>query len=122
MKKTIALMLGLVAGTASFAQQTPSQTPASDTPQTNLAITPDQKIKLLVQPLAANGQLSLLDAQGHVLYGANVSLKKGLGQKFDITGLPVGTYRLLIKANDETVTKTFVVQPVPEQTFVVKKA
>lgn len=122
MKKTITLMLGLVAGTASFAQQTPSQTPISDTPQTHLIITPDQKIKLLVQPLNTKGQLSLLDAQGHVLYGANVSLQKGFGQQFDITGLPVGTYRLLIKVNNETTTKTFVVQPVPEQTFVVQKA
>ena len=122
MKKTIALMLGLVAGTASFAQQTPSQTPATDSPQTNLIITPDQKVKLFVQPLAANGRLSLLDEQGHVLYGANVSLQKGFGQQFDITGLPVGTYRLLIKANNETATKTFVVQPVPEQTFVMQQA
>lgn len=115
-------MLGLVAGTASFAQQTPSQTPATDTPQTNLVITPDQKIKLFVQPLATNGHLSLLDEQGYVLYGANVSLQEGFCQQFDITGLPVGTYRLLIKANDETVTKTFVVQRVPEQTFVVQKS
>jgi len=76
MKKTLLLMLGLVAGTASFAQQTPVQTPTTDTPQTRLVITPDQKIKLFVQPLATSGQLSLLDAQGHVLYGANVSLKK----------------------------------------------
>ncbi|MBC7569077.1 MAG: T9SS type A sorting domain-containing protein [Spirosoma sp.] len=122
MKKTILLMLGLVAGTASFAQQTPVQTPTTDTPQTHLVITPDQKIKLFVQPLATSGQLSLLDAQGHVLYGANVSLKKGIGRQFDITGLPVGTYRLLIKANNETVTKTFVVQPVPNETFVMQQA
>ena len=122
MKKTILLMLGLVAGTASFAQQTPTQTPASDTPNTHLVITPDQKIKLFVQPVASNGQLALLDAQGHVLYGANVSLQKGFGQQFDISNLPIGTYRLVIKANDETVTKTFVVQPVPNQTFVVQQA
>lgn len=115
-------MLGLVAGTASFAQQAPVSTPATDTPQTRLVITPDQKIKLFVQPLATNGQLALLDAQGRVLYGANVSLKNGIGQQFDITGLPVGTYRLLVKTNNETVTKTFVVQPVPNQTFVMQQA
>ena len=122
MKKTILLMLGLVAGAASFAQQTPTQAPASDKPQTRLVITPEQKVKLFVQPVAGNGQLSLLDTQGHVLYGANVSLQKGFGQQFDISNLPIGTYRLVVKTNDETVTKTFVVQPVPNQTFVVQQA
>ncbi len=122
MKKTIALMLGLVAGTASFAQQTPSQTPATNTPQTHLVITPDQKIKFFVQPTPGLGTLTLLDAQSHVLYGANMSLQKGIGQQFDISGLPVGTYRLLMKLGNETVTKTFVIQPVPNQTFVMQQA
>ena len=115
-------MLGLVAGTASFAQQTPTQVPASDTPQTRLVITPDQKVKLFVQPMASNGELALLDAQGHVLYGINLALQKGFGQQFDISNLPIGTYRLVVKTNGESVTKTFVVQPVPNQTFVMQQA
>lgn len=122
MKKTLTLMLGLVAGTASFAQQAPASTPVANAPQTHLVITPDQKVKLFVQPLATNAKLSLLDAAGHILYGSNVSLQKGLGQQFDIANLPVGTYRLQLKTGDETVTTTFVIQPTPNQTFVMQQA
>ena len=122
MKKGILVMLGLVAGTASFAQETTPQTPAAALLQTRVIATPDQKIKLFVQPQSTKGEITLRDDQGHPLYTETVSLKNGLGQQFDITRLGVGTYKLTVATSTETVTKTFIVQPVQNTTFVVVPA
>ena len=115
-------MLGLVATTASFAQQVTSQTgptPTASIAQTRLIATADQKIKLFVQPQPTKGQIMLRDAEGHSLYSATVALQNGLGQQFDVSSLAVGTYKLIVTTGSGTVTKTFVVQPVPNETFVV---
>jgi hypothetical protein len=82
-------------------------------------MTTDQKIKLYVQPVASKGQIAILDAEGHPLYTRTVSLQKGLGQQFDVSGLGTGTYRLTLTTGTDTVTRTFVVQTVPYQNFVV---
>jgi hypothetical protein len=119
MKKTILLMLGLVATTASFAQQTTLQPPVASISQTRLIATTDQKIKLFVQPQPTKGQIILRDVQGHSLYTATVALQNGLGTQFDISDLAVGTYQLTVTTGTQTITKTFVVQPTPNQTFVV---
>lgn len=119
MKKSILLMIALVASTASFAQVAATETPAPSAPQTRLVMTPDQKIKLFIQPMSAKGQIAILDAEGHALYTKTVALQKGLGQQFDVSGLGIGTYRVTFTTGKETVIRTFVVQPVPYQNFVV---
>ena len=122
MKKTILLMLGLVAGTASFAPKTTAQTIDTPTPQARVVMTDNQKIKLFVQPLLAEGEVAITDASGHSLYTSTMNLKNGLGVQFDVSALSAGTYRMTLKTGSEVVTKTFVVQVVPYESFVVLNA
>ncbi|WP_461105078.1 T9SS type A sorting domain-containing protein [Spirosoma koreense] len=119
MKKVFILMLGLVASTASFATSNePSKLSAA---QTHLVMTSTHKIKLYVQPLQTKGQLAIWDAKGHALYTETVSLQKGLNQQFDFSALETGTYRLTLDTGSETLTKTFVVQADPNESFVVQE-
>ena len=111
MKKTILLMLGLVAGTASFAQESHSQTIASTEPQIHVLAMNNQKVRLMVQPEASKGKITLLDEMGHSLYTETVALNEGIIQQFDIAQLASGTYRLKVTTPTITVTKTFVIQP-----------
>ncbi len=54
MKKTILLMLDMVAETASFALESNPQTIAPDEPQVHMvATTNNQKVRLMVQPEAS---------------------------------------------------------------------
>ncbi|WP_020599509.1 T9SS type A sorting domain-containing protein [Spirosoma panaciterrae] len=117
MKKVLVLMLGLVASTASFAHS--STAPASAS-VTRVVMTNDHKIKLYVQPLQAKGQLAILDANGRAMYSSNVSLQKGLHQQFDFANLGTGTYHLTLKTDHQTITKTFVVQANPNESFVMQ--
>ena len=119
MKNTILMLLGLVASTASFAQQATPQTLTASAPQTHLVATTDQKIKLYIQPQPTKGQIVLRDTHGHSLYTSTVALQAGFAKQFDIAELAVGTYRLTVTTGTQTVTKTFVVQPLPNVTFVV---
>ena len=113
MKNTLILMLGLIAGTASFAQTTPSKTP-----ETSVTITADQKIKLIVARENATAAITLRDAGGHLLYSQNVDLRDGLYQHFNITQLANGTYQLAVAIGKDTVVKTFVVDEQPAQKLV----
>lgn len=115
-------MLGLVAGTASFAPKASAQTIDTPTPQARVVMTADQKIKLIVQPLLADGKVAITDASGHSLYTSTMNLKKGLGLQFDVSALSAGTYQMTLKTGSEVVTKTFVVQVVPYESFVVLNA
>ena len=115
-------MLGLVAGTASFAPKTIAQSIDTPTPQARVVMTADQKIKLFVQPLPARADLAITDVGGHSLYTSTINLNKGLGLQFDVSGLSAGTYQMTLKTGSEVVTKTFVVQLVPYESFVVLKA
>ncbi|GAB3883272.1 hypothetical protein GCM10028825_07270 [Spirosoma agri] len=117
MKNALVLMLGLLAGTASFANPSTPKTAAA---QTHVVMTTEHKIKLYVQPLQTKGQLSILDAGGQPVYTKTVALQKGLSQQFDISDLGTGTYQLTLKTDQETVTKRFVVQANPNQSFVVQ--
>lgn len=119
MKKTILLMLGLVAGTASFAQESNAQTSAAAEPQVHVMATSNQKVRLFVQPEASKGKIVLLDEEGHSLFTETVALHEGINQQFDIAQLATGKYRLQISTDAGTVTKTFIIQPVPHDTFVV---
>lgn len=119
MKKSILLMFALIAGTASFAQVAATETPSASAPDARLVMTTDQKIRLYVEPVASKGQIAILDAEGHALYSKTVTLQKGLGQQFDVSGLGTGTYRVMLTTGKETITRTFVVQTVPYHSFVV---
>lgn len=113
MKNTLILMLGLVAGTASFAQTTTPKTP-----ETSVSITTDQKVKLIVAREEATAAVTLRDADGHVLYRETVNLRDGLYQQFDITELVSRTYQLAVAIGKDTVVKTFVVDEQPAQKLV----
>ena len=113
MKNTLILMLGLVAGTASFAQTTNSKTP-----EASVTITADQKVKLIMARENATAAITLRDTDGHVLYRENVDLRNGLRQQFNIAQLANGTYQLAVAVGDDTVIKTFVVGEQPAQKLV----
>lgn len=110
MKKIVILMLGLIAGTASFAQNTTDKTPA-----TSVSITNDQRLKLIVGREEAVATVSLRDADGHVLYTQNVNLRDGLRQYFNIAELDKGTYQVAVAVGNETTVKTFVIDEQPAQ-------
>ncbi len=112
-------MLGLVASAASFANPSVPQTPIV---QTRLVMTPEHKIKLYVQPLQTKGQLVIRDATGEAVYNSTVALQKGLSQQFDFSKLSTGTYRLTLTTGQETLTKTFVAQANPNESFVVQQS
>ncbi|GAB3769923.1 hypothetical protein GCM10028818_06870 [Spirosoma horti] len=119
MKKVVILMLGLVASTASFA--TTNEPDKSTAAQTHLVMTPEHKIKFYVQPIPAKGQLMIRDANGQSVYTETVNLQKGLSQQFDLSSLGTGTYQLALVAGTQTLTKTFVIQVNPNESFVVQE-
>lgn len=118
MKKVFILMLGLVAGSASFAQDVPPQTSASATKPTWTVIAANQKIKLFIEPLSGIAHIALWDADGHPLYSEKVTLEQGVKQQFDVSNLANGSYRLTITTGKQTVSKTFDLQDVPVQRVV----
>ena len=112
MKNVLVLMLGLVASSASFANPTASET--------RVVMTPEHKIKLYVPASQTKGQLAILDAKGQSVYTQYVGLQKGLSQQFDVSSLSTGTYKLTLTTGNETITKTFVVQANPNESFIVQ--
>ncbi|MDB5241529.1 MAG: hypothetical protein JWP57_2154 [Spirosoma sp.] len=119
MKKVLILMLGLVASSASFAN---TSTPQNTAAQTRLVMTNGHKIKLYIQPLQTKGQLAIQDANGQDVYNKTVALQNGLSQQFDFSNLSTGTYRLTLTTGNQTVTRTFVVQANPNESFVVQQS
>jgi hypothetical protein len=119
MKTIFTLMLGLVAGTTSFADS-PVTTPAVAATQTRVVMTADHKIKLFVQPQSTNAQLTIRDDKGRAFLNNNVSLKKGWKQQFDVSELSVGTYKLTLTTGQQQVSKIFVVQSYPNESFIVQ--
>ncbi|GAB2557335.1 T9SS type A sorting domain-containing protein [Spirosoma aerophilum] len=117
MKNILLLMLGLVAGTASFAQTTPGETPDA-----NLALTSSHKLKLMVGQQDAKGTIALIDNAGHILYNDSVNLRKGINQNFNIDELASGTYQIVVKIGKQSIVKTFVVDEKPAQTVVTLNA
>ena len=113
MKNALLLMLGLVAGTASFAQ-----TNNSKTPETSVSVTNDQKVKLVVAREEAKAAVTLRDAEGHLLYTENVDLHNGLRQYFNIAGLDYGVYQLAVSIGKDSVVETFVIGEQPAQKLV----
>ncbi|AQG78965.1 T9SS type A sorting domain-containing protein [Spirosoma montaniterrae] len=113
MKNTLLLMLGLVAGTASFAQTTADKAPA-----TSVTVTTDKRVKLIVGREQAVATVSLRDANGNVLYTQKVDLSNGLRQYFNIAELENGAYQLAVSVGNETVTNRFVIDEQPAQKII----
>src|ERR1700712_1820549 len=113
MKNVFILMLGLVAGTASFANTT-----GVKTPETAVGVTNDQNLKLIVGHEDATATITLTDDKGHVLYVNHVNLHDGLQQKFNIAELNGGSYKLVVAVGDDAVVKTFVIKDQPAQKVV----
>ncbi len=117
MKKILILMLGLVTSAASFAKPSIPQATAA---HARVVMTTDQKIILFVQPFHTKGQLAIHDASGQAVYTSTVFLRKGLRQQFDCSNLGIGTYRLTLTTGNEAITRTFVMQANPNQSFLVQ--
>lgn len=109
MKQVIALMLGLVAGTASFAQSTADQNPDVVVTSTN------QKVRVFVAPQPTKAFIKLFDNQGHVLYTQTANLAQGFRQQLNLTQLEPGSYRLTVVKDGQTIDKTVVIQDIPAQ-------
>lgn len=108
MKKVIALMLGLVAGTASFAQ---ANDPNSDVIFTST----NERVQVYIAPQPATASIKFFDAEGHILYTKTANVATGFRQKLNLTELAPGSYRLTVVKDGETVEKTVVIKDVPAQ-------
>ena len=102
MKKILLVVLGLVAGSASFAN-----TNDSNKPSASASIISNDKVKLMVAPMKAKARVDLKDFYGHVLYTTNLYLGNGVLQIFDISKLETGEYELSVSVGKERTTKTF---------------
>ncbi|QHW00901.1 DUF3244 domain-containing protein [Spirosoma endbachense] len=113
MKNVFILILGLLAGTVSFAQTQPG-----NAPETSVSITTDQKLKLIVGREETTATITMRDENGHIIYTDKVGLQNGLYQKFDIAQLNEGTYELAISVGNDTVVKSFVIESQPAHKLV----
>ena len=102
MKKILLVVLGLVAGSASFANSNDTNKPSATASVIN-----NDKLKLMVAPMNAKAMVELTDIYGHVLYTSNVELGNGALQIFDISRLEKGAYKLSVSVGKERTTKTF---------------
>ena len=113
MKKILLLVLGLVAGSASFANTTEINTPSA-----SASIINNEKVKLTIAPMKAKARLDLMDDLGHVLYTSNVNLSHGIMQVFNISNLEKGGYKLSVSVGKESTVKSFDITETPSQPLI----
>ena len=65
-------------------------------------------------------RIGFVRASGQAVYTSMVSLQNGLSQQFDFSRLGTGTYPLTLTTGNETLTRAFVVQANPNESFVVQ--
>lgn len=110
MKKTLILMLGLMFGSASFAEVEKDTT--NNVPiLAKVSVLKQGKIALTLSPADEVAFIKLNDEKGNLIYENKVYLKKGVTQPFDISELSPGKYNFIIKTTDEEVNETFVIKP-----------
>ena len=109
MKTVIFLMLGLIVGAASFAKSDDESLAV----QTRLSIR-NGNIELAIQKKDANAFVKLYDEKGFVLYQFKYNIKKGISQRFDVSQLTPGNYRILIEVDNKIVTKEFMITAMRE--------
>ncbi|MCF0055377.1 hypothetical protein [Dyadobacter sp. CY356] len=101
MKKILLLVLGLVAGSASFANTNNDSKLSAKT-----SVVENEKVKLVIAPMNAKARLELMDSEGHLLYSSRVNLSHGIKQVFDVSHLENGLYQLSLSVGDEQTVKT----------------
>jgi len=116
MKKILLVVLGLVAGSASFANVNDT-----DKPATFASIIDKDKVKLVVAPMKAKARVDLTDNYGHVLYTSDFNLALGIQQMFDISNLEMGVYKLSVIVGKERTVKTFNISETPSHQLVTMK-
>jgi len=116
MKKILLVVLGLVAGSASFANTNESGKLSART-----SVVDNEKVKLIVAPMKAKATIDLTDDKGHILYSNNLNLGRGIQQVFDISNLEKGLYKLSVSANGERTVKTFGVSEMISQQSITFK-
>lgn len=109
MKKTLALILGLVASTASFATTTSDNTPNVFVQSAN------EKVQVWIAPQATKATIKLVDENGNTLFTKTGNAQNGIREKLNLSQLAPGTYRLTIGKAGETVEKTIVIEDIPAQ-------
>jgi len=119
MKTIMILMLGLIVSTASLAK-TDKETSPSSAVKTRLTVR-GSSIELAIQKQDANASVELLDASNQVLYKFRYNIKKGISQRFDVSQLTPGNYRITIEVQKEKIVKEFAIRSASEsQTIYVK--
>ena len=113
MKKILLVVLGLVAGSASFADTNETGKPAAFA-----SIISKDKVKLVVAPMNTKARVDLTDNYGHVLYTSDVNLALGVQKMFDISNLELGVYKLSVSVGKERTVKTFDISETPSQQLV----
>ncbi|WP_338875916.1 hypothetical protein WBJ53_09800 [Spirosoma sp. SC4-14] len=116
MKKVIALLLGLTAASASFAQNT------TDDQQDVFIRSTNQKVEVYVAPQTADATIKLLDGEGHTLFLKTSTVINGFRQKLDLSELEPGSYHLTVLKAGEKVEKTIVIETLPAQKQISLKA
>lgn len=119
MKKVLTLMLGLALSTASFALPTnPSTEPEASSLQMMMHINKAQKVQVAIGQNQNRAVVELRDEKGRVLDQQIVSTRqKAVKLSYDVAALANGTYSVVVKAGNETVTKTFTISVPAERTI-----
>lgn len=111
MKTVILLMLGLIVSTASFAK---SGTTEPLGIKTRLTLR-NGNVELAIQQKNTNALVKFYDERGFVLYQFKYNLKKGISQRFDVSELAPGNYKIEIEVDGEFITKEFSILIAREQ-------
>lgn len=113
MRKNLLLVLGLVAGSASFAKTDDHAKLSATT-----SLIDNEKVKLVIAPMNAKARLDLKDNNGHLLYSSNVDLSRGIRQIFDVSHLENGIYKLSLSAGKERTVKTIDITEMTSQQLI----
>ncbi|MBO9639737.1 T9SS type A sorting domain-containing protein [Siphonobacter aquaeclarae] len=97
MKKSIAFLASLFVATASF---------AATTEEPQITVTNDNKVQLSINPEQGVASVSIRDEDGHLIYTDKSSLTNGYNQKFDLSNLKNGAYKLSVSIGNQTIDKT----------------
>lgn len=116
MKKILALLLGLTAASASFAQ------PITDNQQDVLFHSTNQKVEVYVAPQTTDATIKLLDGEGHTLFSKTSNVANGFRQKLDLSELDPGSYHLTVLKDGQKVEKTIIIESIPAQKQISLKA
>ena len=113
MKKILLLMLGLIAGSASFANTNDNTKLSAKT-----SVVENEKVRLVIAPMNAKAKLELTDSEGHLLYSSSVNLSHGIKQVFDVSHLENGLYQLSLSTGNEHTVKTIDITEMTSQQLI----